>query len=96
MSLATSLLTLEQVQLLADCFEPILVLDIPAAAETLVDHGLLVTSQINTDTLPCYALWVTERGRSYVTAWVGRQERGGHRTGRNFGGRTGSPVMGLS
>jgi hypothetical protein len=75
MSLATSFLTLAQVQLLADCIQPVLVLEIPPAAETLIYRGLLVTSEISLDRLPCHVLAVTERGRSYVTAWVGRQER---------------------
>ena len=82
MSLATSFLTLEQIQLLADCIEPVLVIQIPAAAETLVQRGLLVTSQISVDPLPCHVLAVTERGRSYVTAWVRRQERTRQQTGR--------------
>ena len=78
MPLANSFLTLEEIQLLADCIEPALVLEIPAAAETLIHHGLLVTSEISSDPLPCHVLAVTERGRSYVTAWVGRQERSQH------------------
>lgn len=96
MSLATSLLTLEQVQLLADCFEPVLVLELPAAAETLIGRGLLVMSQISLDPLPCHILAVTERGRSYATAWVGRQERAQRRTGKGFGEEPGFAVMGLS
>ena len=35
MSLASSLLTLEQVHLLADCIEPAIVLEVPAVAEVL-------------------------------------------------------------
>jgi hypothetical protein len=72
MSLATSFLTIAQAQLLADCIRPVLVLEIPPAAETLIYRGLLVTSEISLDWLPCHVLAVTERGRSYVTAWVGQ------------------------
>jgi hypothetical protein len=82
MSLANGFLTLEQVQLLADCVEPVLVLEIPAAAETLIHRGLLVSSEISRDPVPCHVLAVTERGRSYVTAWVGRQERSQGETGK--------------
>jgi hypothetical protein len=80
MSLATSFLTFEQIQLLADCIEPVLVLEIPAAADTLIHLGLLVTSEISRDPVPCHVLAVTERGRSYVTAWVQRQERSHRQT----------------
>jgi hypothetical protein len=82
MSLATSFLTLEEIQLLADCIEPVLVLEIPAAAETLIHRGLLVMSEISRDPLPCHVLAVTERGRLYVTAWVERQERSQAQTGK--------------
>jgi hypothetical protein len=75
MALATSLLSLEQIQLLADCIEPVVVPEIPAAAQALMHRGLLVSSKVNSDQLSCYFLAVTGRGRSYVTAWVERQER---------------------
>jgi hypothetical protein len=75
MSLAASFLTLEQVQLLADCIEPVVVPEIPAAAELLMNRGLLVSSKVTSDRLSCYFLAITGRGRSYVTAWVERQER---------------------
>jgi hypothetical protein len=42
MSLAAGFLTPEQLRLLADCIEPVLVLNIPPAAETLIHGGLLV------------------------------------------------------
>lgn len=75
MPLASSFLTAEQVQLLADCNEPVLVPEIPKAAEALMDRGLLVSSNVSYDQFSCYFLAVTQRGRSYVTAWVERQER---------------------
>lgn len=81
MSLATSLLTPEEVQMLADCIEPIIVLEVPATAETLIQRGLLVSAEVSRDQLSCHGLAVTERGRSYVTAWVGRQERSHRQTG---------------
>jgi len=93
MSLATAFLTLAQIQLLADCIEPVLVLNIPPAAETLIHLGLLVSSDSNCDQRSCHILAVTERGRSYVTAWVGRQERSLRRTGRIGGGGVGFAVM---
>ena len=96
MSLATGFLTLEQIQLLADCIEPVLVLEIPSAAETLVHRGLLVTSLISCDPLPCHVLAVTERGRSYVTAWIERQERNEAQTGKALGRPIAFPVMGSS
>jgi len=82
MSLATSLLTLEQVQLLADCIEPVLVLEIPTTAEELLRRGLLISSKVSCDEFSCYFLAVSKRGRSYVTAWLGRQETSRRRTGR--------------
>ena len=96
MSLATGFLTLEQIQLLADCIEPVLVLEVPSAAETLIHRGLLVTSQISRDPLPCYVLAVTGRGRSYVTAWVERQERSESQTGKPLGRPIAFPVIGSS
>jgi len=96
MSLATGFLTLEQIQLPADCIEPLLVLKIPPAAETLIHRGLLVSSYCNCDQLSCHILAVTKRGRSYVVAWVGRQERSPRRTGRIAGGGMGFAVMGPS
>ena len=96
MSLATGFLTLEQIQLLADCIEPIVVLNIPPAAETLIHRGLLLSSDCNCDQLSCHILAVTERGRSYVTAWVERQERSPGRTGRIAGGGMGVARMGPS
>ena len=94
MSLATGFLTLAQIQLLADCIEPVLVLNIPPYAETLIHRGLLVSSDSNCDQRSCHILAVTERGRSYVIAWVGRQERSPRRTGRIAGGGIGFAVMG--
>jgi hypothetical protein len=75
MPLAGSTLTLEQIQLLADCIEPVVVPEIPAAAEALMLRGLLLSSKVTSDQLSCYFLAVTDRGRSYVTAWIERQER---------------------
>ena len=75
MSPATGFLTLDQFQLLADCVEPVLVLELPAAAETLIERGLLVSSQISLDPLPCHVLAITEQGRTCVTSWVKQQER---------------------
>jgi len=75
MTLATRILTPEQIQLLADCIEPIVVFEVPAAAEELKQRGLLVSSRVTCDDLSCHFLAVTERGRIYVTAWVKRQER---------------------
>jgi len=85
MSLATSVLTLEQVQLLADCIEPVLVLEIPVAAEALMHRGLLISSELTCDQFDCHVLAVTERGRSYVTAWVERQEESNRQPGNVFG-----------
>jgi len=85
MSLATSVLTLEQVQLLADCIEPVLVLEIPVAAEALMHRGLLVSSEVNCDRLDCHVLAITEQGRSYVTTWVERQEESNRQPGNVFG-----------
>jgi len=73
MSLATGFLTLEQIQLPADCIEPLLVLKIPPAAETLIHRGLLVSSYCNCDQLSCHILAVTKRGRSTSShGWGGR------------------------
>ena len=47
MPLATGFLTLAEIQMLADCIEPVLVLNIPPAAETLIYRGLLVSSDSN-------------------------------------------------
>jgi hypothetical protein len=96
MSLATGFLTFAQIQLLADCIEPVLVLNIPPYAETLIHRGLLVSSDSNCDQRSCHVLAVTERGRSYVIAWVGRQEGAPRRTGRIAGGGIGFAVMGPS
>ena len=96
MSLATSFLTLEQVQLLADCIEPVLVLEIPATAEELMHRGLLLSSKVTCDELSCHILAVTDRGRSYVTAWVARQERSQRQTGRIMGGPIGLAMIGRS
>lgn len=35
----------------------------------------MVAAEITSGELSCHVLAVTERGRSYVTAWVERQER---------------------
>lgn len=96
MSLASSFLTLEQVLLLADCIEPVLVLEIPAAAEALMHRGLLASSEVTCDQLSCHALAVTDRGRSYVTAWVERQERSKRPTKRSFGSPIEFLAMGSS
>jgi hypothetical protein len=95
MSLATSFLTVEQVQLLADCIEPVLVLEIPASADMLMHRGLLVSSECICNQGSCHVLAVTERGRSYVSAWVERQERT-RRRGETFGRQMGFSAMGSS
>ena len=85
MTLATSFLPLEQIQLLADCIEPAIVLEIPAAAGALIERGLLVSSELTCDDRSCYVLVVSERGRAYVTAWLERQEQAQRRSRLNSG-----------
>ena len=64
-------LTSEEVQLLADCFRPVFVLEISTIAEALILRGLLrpfraVCQQSN---IQCFLLAATESGRLYMDGW---------------------------
>jgi len=66
-------LVCEEVQLLADCFAPVFTTEIPAAAEDLIQRGLLRSLSVRASR-ECFLLAVTEEGRSYVETWVELQE----------------------
>lgn len=66
----------EEVQLLADCYEPVYVLEKPKASKRLMQRGLLcmfaTTWQYSNRS--CFVLTATESGRSYVAAWIAEHE----------------------
>jgi hypothetical protein len=69
-------LTWGEVQLLADCYEPVYVVERPRAVKRLTKRGLLcmfaTTWQYSNRT--CYVLTVTESGRLYVETWIAQHE----------------------
>jgi hypothetical protein len=70
-------LVFEEVQLLADSFGPLFVIEMPMIAETLILRGLMLAFPAVHRTRTCFLLAVTEMGRSYVETWVGKH--GKHR-----------------
>ena len=69
-------LSFEQVQLLADCFEPVLTLQIPTNAQALICKGLLRSFEAICEhsQRPCFLLSATEEGRKFVDRWIGLHE----------------------
>jgi hypothetical protein len=77
MRLATiDVLTSEEVQLLADCYEPVYLLEKPRAAKRLMQRGFLCvyTTTWQYTNRQCLVLTVTESGRTYVATWIARHE----------------------
>ena len=70
-------LVFEEVQLLADCFGPLFVIEIPIVAETLILRGLLQAFPAMHRTRTCFLLAITGTGRSYVETWI--EQHGKHR-----------------
>jgi hypothetical protein len=79
---ATDSLVFAEVQLLADCFGPLFVAEIPIVAETLILQGLLQVSAVHT-TRTCFLLATTETGRSYVETWIGQHGKHKHRKAKH-------------
>lgn len=65
-------LVCEEVQLLADCFAPVFTTEIPAAAEELIQRGLLRAFTVREGRE--FFLAITENGRSYVEPWIQHHE----------------------
>jgi hypothetical protein len=76
-------LCFEGVQLLADCFSPLFVTEIPIVAEALIPLGLLRAFPAIYRTRTCFFLSITEMGRSYVETWIGQHGKHKHRKTRH-------------
>jgi hypothetical protein len=63
-------LALREVQLLADCFGPVFVIEIPIVAHALILRGLLRSFPAVQSNRTCFLLAITETGRSYVETWI--------------------------
>ena len=77
MGLATvDVLTSEEIQLLADCYEPVHLLEKPQAAKRLILLGYLCmyTTTWQYSSRTCLVLTVRESGRSYVETWIAQHE----------------------
>ena len=73
---AANLLSYEQIQLLANCFQPVQVPRITGTSKVLIDRKLGRSfGTISKNKHKCIFLVATDRGRAYVTAWIRRQER---------------------
>jgi hypothetical protein len=73
---AVDVLTSEEVQLLADCYEPVYVLEKPRVAKRLMRRGFLcmfITTGQYSNRM-CFVLTATESGRSYVATWIAWHE----------------------
>jgi hypothetical protein len=77
---ATDPLVFEEVQLLADCFGPLFVIEIPIIAETLIVRGLLQVFPAVHRSRSCFLMAITETGRSCVETWIEQHEK--HRHGK--------------
>lgn len=80
---AIDALVFEEVQLLADCFGPLFVIEIPIAADTLILRGLLQAFPAVERTRTCFRLAITEMGRSYVETWIERHGKHRHRKAKH-------------
>jgi hypothetical protein len=76
-------LVFEEVQLLADCFGPLFVIEIPIVAETLIPRGLLQAFPAVHRTRTCFLMAITETGRSYVETWIEQHEKHRHRKAKH-------------
>lgn len=76
-------LVFDEVQLLADCFGHLLVLEIPVTAEALILRGLLRAFPAMHRTRPCFLLAITETGRSYVETWIELHGKRRHRKAKH-------------
>jgi hypothetical protein len=76
-------LAFEEVQLLADCFGPLFVIEIPIVAETLILRGLLQAFPAVQKTRTCFLLAITETGRSYVETWIELHGKHRHRKAKH-------------
>ena len=67
-------LTSQEVQLLADCYQAVFVLEISPIAEGLIQRGLLrlFRAVFQTGSRQCFLLAATESGRLYVDGWIER------------------------
>jgi hypothetical protein len=72
-------LVFDEVQLLADCFGPLFVTEIPIVAEALILRGLLRAFPALHRTRTCFLLAITETGRSYVETWIEQHGKHKHR-----------------
>jgi hypothetical protein len=76
---AIDALVFEEVQLLADCFGPLFVIEIPIVAEALILRGLLQAFPAMERTRTCFRLAITETGRSFVETWIELHGKHRHR-----------------
>lgn len=80
---ATYPLVLAEIQLLADCFGPLFVTEIPVVADALILRGLLQASPAVHASRTCFLLAITETGRSHVEIWIGRHGKHKHKKAKH-------------
>ena len=68
------ILTCDEVQLLADCSQPVFVLEIPTVAQALIARGLLhsIPAICQHSDHRCFILAATGVGRRCMEAWIER------------------------
>jgi hypothetical protein len=73
---AVDVLTSEEVQLLADCHEPVYLAEKPLVAERLMRLGFLCmfTTTWQHSNRTCFVLTAMESGRTYVGRWIAQHE----------------------
>ena len=76
-------LVFQEVQLLADCFGPVFVIEIPSVAQALILRGLLRSFPAVHSNRTCFLLAITETGRSYVETWIEQHGKAKHRKAKH-------------
>lgn len=69
-------LVFDEIQLLADSFGFLFVIEIPIVADGLILRGLLRAFPAVHNTRSCFLLAITEMGRSHVETWI--EQHGKH------------------
>jgi hypothetical protein len=64
-----------EIQLLADCFGPVFVIEIPIVAHALIVRRLLRSFPAVHSNRTCFLLAATETGRSCVETWIEQHEK---------------------
>jgi hypothetical protein len=69
-----NILTCDEVQLLADCCQPVFVLEVSVTAQALIARGLLhsLPAVCQHSNHRCFILATTGTGRWYLEAWIER------------------------